>query len=430
LSDVRDELFGHAIGRFWQQLQAAGIEDKPDFSMKKRTKQRNKLSQSTRIIGTDIIGLYEYSAELNDHFPKDVISGSCMDRYIKLNKNVRNNERDAGAPPECNGASHLVLIAQVQEMKAQLAEERKCTKQLTDRLEVVEKTLNAVQLQFTLFQYTHEATTTTAAMGNKDNTTAVEDNNEDATAAEGPDHEGDAHERGNETGDNVHNNDTQVITVNDANSDEEDANDWEDTNTDPQSEVGGHDEGNVEDNTEFVNDDVLVVPANTPEALDDAAGNKTMYSVAASKPGPWMKKQGRDRKRPSQVAPRFASKAALYSQTKVTVTDKVRVVSHKNEPHTTYIFGVQRGGSTMLYLRNIYCGTMGDEELASAVKKQGSSMGMQILHAEVVHNNWCSDIVGCKIRVPVAQVDHALDPFTWPDNIKCKHWEDRRPRNK
>ena len=128
------------------------------------------------------------------------------------------------------------------------------------------------------------------------------------------------------------------------------------------------------------------------------------------------------------MAPRFANKEAL-SQTKVTVTNDQRVVKHQNEPRTTYIFGVQRGGSSMLYLRNIYCGTMNDNDLASAVKKQGSSMGLQILHAEVVHNNWCSDIVGCKIRVPASHIDQALAPFTWPDNIKCRHWVDKHPRN-
>jgi hypothetical protein len=135
LVEVREELFSHAIGRFEQQLQTAGIEEKPELAMKKRQKQRGKISQNTRTVGMDIIGLYEYCAELTDHFPKDVISGSYLDRYIKLNKNLStNNDRDNSIPPECNGASHIVLIAHVEELKGQLTAEVKIRNELTDRL--------------------------------------------------------------------------------------------------------------------------------------------------------------------------------------------------------------------------------------------------------------------------------------------------------
>jgi hypothetical protein len=79
----------------------------------------------------DIISLYEYSAELTDYFPKDVLHVSCMDRYIKWSKSLNSkNHRDNDIPPECNGVSHLVTIAHVTELKEQITEERKIRKEV------------------------------------------------------------------------------------------------------------------------------------------------------------------------------------------------------------------------------------------------------------------------------------------------------------
>ena len=44
----------------------------------------------------------------------------------------------------------------------------------------------------------------------------------------------------------------------------------------------------------------------------------------------------------------------------------------------------------------------------------------------VISNRYCEDMVGCKISVPVRQVDDALGTRIWPDDVVCRRW--RKPR--
>jgi hypothetical protein len=91
---------------------------------------------------------------------------------------------------------------------------------------------------------------------------------------------------------------------------------------------------------------------------------------------------------------------------------------------------VRRENSTLLYLSNVFTEDMNDEDLAKAVKNHGREIGVRIMTVDIVHNRYCQDVIGCRIRVPHPQVAKTLEFDSWPDEIVCRKWERRPPRNK
>ena len=50
------------------------------------------------------------------------------------------------------------------------------------------------------------------------------------------------------------------------------------------------------------------------------------------------------------------------------------------------------------------------------------SKGVRVMSARIIQNRFCEDSVGCKISVPVRQVDDVLGIHMWPDEVTCRRW--------
>lgn len=87
--------------------------------------------------------------------------------------------------------------------------------------------------------------------------------------------------------------------------------------------------------------------------------------------------------------------------------------------------------STQLYLEHIQMHIDDtDDDIAKMVKAHGQSNGVRVMSAYVIHNRVCSDVVGCKITVPVSHEETALSPNFWAEDISCRPWENRGPRGR
>ena len=102
---------------------------------------------------------------------------------------------------------------------------------------------------------------------------------------------------------------------------------------------------------------------------------------------------------------------------------KERSVKQQFSDKATILTGAKRERSTVLYLRNVYIDSMNDDEACRSVRKYGTTIGIRVMYCEVIHNRYCTDVVGCKIWVPISHVDNALDFGMWPDHIQCRKWE-------
>jgi HD superfamily phosphohydrolase YqeK len=88
--------------------------------------------------------------------------------------------------------------------------------------------------------------------------------------------------------------------------------------------------------------------------------------------------------------------------------------------------GVKRESNSLLYLANVYTNDMHDDDIIAAVKDHGKEIGIRIMSTEIVHNRYCQDVVGCRIRVPNSHVAKAMEFDAWPDDIVCRKWEKKK----
>ena len=104
-------------------------------------------------------------------------------------------------------------------------------------------------------------------------------------------------------------------------------------------------------------------------------------------------------------------------------------MSSSPSPKKSGLVGARREKSTTLYLANVYRGKMSDEEVRQAVRDYADMVKIRVMNIEIVFNRYCQDVVGCRIKVPISCVESAMDEDTWPDEIKCRKWENKRHNN-
>jgi hypothetical protein len=152
---------------------------------------------------------------------------------------------------------------------------------------------------------------------------------------------------------------------------------------------------------------------------------RELFSHIVEKQGPWIevknKIEGKKMNSDNNL------KVAVNNNNKQGSSVQRTVQSSRGESNTL-IIGAKRESSTLLYLRNVCTEDRTNEELCRDVKKYGRQVGLRIMHAEVVHNNYCQDVVGCRLRVPCSQVEEAISKQTWPEGLVCRKWEPRNNR--
>ena len=112
MNEARELLFKHAVDILRERLSVQDINDKVDLTLCKRQPKRGK---NTRLLESDVMLLYEYVYNLRDSFPKEVFHTSSNNRYVDLVKS--SIQEPLPEPPECNGVTHIMLLAQILEIK-------------------------------------------------------------------------------------------------------------------------------------------------------------------------------------------------------------------------------------------------------------------------------------------------------------------------
>ena len=103
--------------------------------------------------------------------------------------------------------------------------------------------------------------------------------------------------------------------------------------------------------------------------------------------------------------------------------------SSKSIKHSPTLRGSQPHKLAMMYLQHItICDNDTDETTALMVKQHGRQNGVDILSAQVIHNQLSDYSVGCKIRVSEAEKDKLLEQGFWPQHIICRPWSRQKQR--
>ena len=87
----------------------------------------------------------------------------------------------------------------------------------------------------------------------------------------------------------------------------------------------------------------------------------------------------------------------------------------KNEPfEELYLSGIARNDGQH------------NSEIADNIREYCRNKNIRLMSAWVIRNRVTDDTVGCKLRVPVRNVDEMLGNRMWPDDIWCKRWENKQ----
>ena len=133
LTTAREEVFTAAYARFKQVITDKGIKEKPQLELKRARSSKDK---GIRSLCSDIISLFHYANELATVFPKETLAASSMGRYVNISKEL--SGIDPVQVPECNGASHVMLLAQITELKGLVTA-------LTKRVDELEGQIRPIQ---------------------------------------------------------------------------------------------------------------------------------------------------------------------------------------------------------------------------------------------------------------------------------------------
>ncbi len=127
------------------------------------------------------------------------------------------------------------------------------------------------------------------------------------------------------------------------------------------------------------------------------------YSDIAKCFGPQTKEQSKKSQHTQTV---LASKPNAHKKNR---SSGLKGVTHKQEQCVEF------------YVQNIHRNSDDiDKDIQKEVHDYAETKGLNILSAFIIHNKFWSDLIECKIRVPIAQKDNALDRNTLPVDIKCR----------
>jgi hypothetical protein len=449
LLTAREELFVTAVGRFKEELEAKGINEKVHLEIKKRQITRGSKDKGIRAVCNDIVGLYHYCMRLSDVFPKDTIAAPCIGRYVNLSKGI--SKKQALEAPECNGASHILMIAQVNELKdlvvkqeGTINKQQDTINDLLGRVKALEDIANALQLDTTLAKSSNDRTGKKINMTKQvDLSSAKEEDGEISIILVHEEGSGGGQINGTRSGvkgDSEPKKDSPRSNAIGSVLHDVSVPAYADSGEEQSQQVAEEVELSDEDGD---NDDDWIEVNNG--SRKNKAGPTTKDSDAW-KPFLNMKSGGKiDQSQPMDFS-RIGKMQGPYNrnldvdnstgkQLKVTINGhhsqkNDRVVSNpKYGGFSSLISGTKWERSTMLYVRNIAVEERSDEEIQRDVIKYGKMVGMRIMQVDVEKNRFCQDVVGCRIKVPISQAEKAESVGTWPDDVVCRKWESKRRYN-
>ena len=86
--------------------------------------------------------------------------------------------------------------------------------------------------------------------------------------------------------------------------------------------------------------------------------------------------------------------------------------------------GIKQEKGCFLYLSQINI-EIGDtnHDICDMIRCHSSFIDLRIMSVKVIRNRYCDYVVGCRIKVPEAQEQIALNEESWPDEVSCRRWE-------
>jgi hypothetical protein len=140
------------------------------------------------------------------------------------------------------------------------------------------------------------------------------------------------------------------------------------------------------------------------------------FSDIASAEGPWQQQKNKKRAGKSlQVTIKGNNQKG----------EPDRKVKQSQQVGRSLLQGAKREPSTLMYVKNLIVEERSNEEISKDVRTYGRMVGLRIMSAEIVRNQYREDVVGCRIRIPCGEVEKAMTIETWPDDVSCRKWGNR-----
>lgn len=153
--------------------------------------------------------------------------------------------------------------------------------------------------------------------------------------------------------------------------------------------------------------------AREAEEIVDFVNNSPSYSDIVQIPGDWNLAINKSQKKRS--ARKQRQRQERQERTKP-----------RHQPNIRSLRGCVPVKGVQLYLEHIQMNNGDtDDDILVMVKQHGQANDLRVMSAYIVHNRVCSDVVGCKISVPDSQVETAMSPGFWAEDITVRRWENR-----
>ena len=152
-------------------------------------------------------------------------------------------------------------------------------------------------------------------------------------------------------------------------------------------------------------------------------GPSQTYSDVAAVPGDWNIAVGNNkRQRPRQQQRQRQAEGQTATDNRVSPNSSADQ-SITTQPDNASLSGLKTEESTEMHVENIVR-RPGDqlEDIAEKVRRYCRSKGIRIMQARVITNRRCDDVIGCRITIPVRQIDNVLGNRMWPDDVICRRW--------
>ena len=117
----------------------------------------------------------------------------------------------------------------------------------------------------------------------------------------------------------------------------------------------------------------------------------------------------------------------MQMQTQMQQTSAAQDNAWQQPALNTSLTGLRMEDAVDMYVENIER-RLGDQikDIADRVRRYCREKGIRIMHARIVTNRRCDDIVGCHITVPMRQIDDVIGNQIWPSNVNCGRWRNQQ----
>jgi hypothetical protein len=161
-----EELFTAACSQLNKQLKEVGIKEEPHLEQKKRQLTRGNKDKGVKALCGDIVALFHYCCKLSNTFPRDTIAATSIGRYVTIAKDI--DKKEILIPPECNGGSHIMIVAQISELKEIVKAQKDAISLLTNRVKILEEPANSLQIDTAILKTSHTSKMDTSGTSSED----------------------------------------------------------------------------------------------------------------------------------------------------------------------------------------------------------------------------------------------------------------------